>query len=134
MKRPVSIIMLLAGICLLFAACRKEQPQGPDASLVAFAISQPLPDSVYAPGRAIPIEVQVSAPYELHGYKLALLRMPGAVPVFEAEAHAHGRQIQISESWVHNLPEASELELLIRVTIDHEGHEAEKRIVLQAGD
>ena len=99
----------------------------PSAEITIYA---PLANAVIRPGDTIYIDGLATSETGLHGYELAI-RKPGEANLYFQHFHDHNDSLIIKDKWKNTVTNASDLELMISVILDHDDHRKNMIIPLQ---
>ena len=120
--RMKSILVFSAAFLLL--ACSKHKGDVEESIPQAtVTYHSPMPNAVYHTGDTIPISITATATAEMHGYAVSIRNAADtSIVYFLKEAHAHGDSLMIDERWKDTLTSATNLQVALVLTLDHEGH------------
>lgn len=126
-------IILACSICI--ASCKKtEQHDHPEPEAVNITIDAPLEHSEYEKGDTVWMNVRITAPSNLHGYEMQLLRLEDSVEVFSADEDVHSKSFSVNKYWVNDGTVHSDMELEVTAHIDHSGNKASRKVKFHCHD
>lgn len=143
MKTKIFYISIIAIITLLLVSCGKEGCKDPaalnyhpdakkdDGSCEylepSLTISKPSQHN-FDQGETVSIKATAVSDQTMHGWTLDLVNTSAepADTVFHKHEHVHSTQFDISEEWTNNVTIHSDMQLTIRVAMDHDGNEMVK--------
>ena len=131
----------ILSLSLFAIACKKEGCTDPNATnysaeakdddgscqypepMTSFDISAPLEDAVYSLNQTVHINAVITTDEEPHGYEIYIRNTSNNDEVvFSVMDHAHTSPISIHEEWINTVQQHSDMELEIRLIIDHDGN------------
>jgi len=141
MKNKIQNISLLVVIAFMAISCAKEGCKDPSAlnydpdakkddgsclyAQPELTITSPGEGTTFMHGQVVEIQATATAPESMHGYSLYLVNTSTAEPdtVMQMDEHEHGTTINISEEWTNDVTMHSDMELTIKVEVDHDATE-----------
>lgn len=127
MKKITFLSLFLAATLSFISSCKKDD--GHDEEPTAdIAITAPTAGQEYMAGDTVFINATVTGTAAMHGWELHLRKVSDQTEVFSADAHDHAATYTITETWVNNVSDHTELQLEIVATLDHDGHTASKTV------
>lgn len=117
----ISRYTLLFASALVFNACgTEEDPVDTSVDGVEFTVDAPASEGTYAFGETVRMEGSIYNEAGLHGLALELVNTSNDSTVFYSEEHAHGTEVNYSETWVNNMTEQVTMQLTITAAITHD--------------
>jgi len=100
------------------SACQGEENQEPR---VTVTYTSPEHDQVFNTGNEIKYSAEIQSDISIHGYELFEKNVTTGDSVLLLNKHTHGEKVQIYHSWttLHSSP--ANIELVLKVLINHEG-------------
>ena len=117
--------IVLVGSVLLVSACKKEEEHAHEADI---QISAPVAGHTYEHGDTVFINAVITNTDAMHGWDVYLRKTADQAEVFTADAHDHAATYTISQYWVNNVTDHTEMELEVKATIDHDGNTQSKKV------
>jgi hypothetical protein len=122
-----TLIIALAIISISFTACKDDEEASVVPS-VEFHFSNPEANKKYGQGDTVFIMGMLHWENELHGYELRLTNTTKDSVVFTAHAHEDTKMLNVSQIWINNVTEHSDMTLTIDALTDHDGAKQSKDI------
>jgi hypothetical protein len=118
------IILLL----ILISSCTRHHGDfiAPPAK-AAVVLSSPLSEQVYSKTDSVAIAGTAIASETIHGYELVIRRVGDASVVYSKQIHDHNDTLRIQEKWKAESSYPMDLELEIRLILDHSGNVFQKK-------
>lgn len=117
MKRLSNRFVLLSlSSILLLSACHQH-----DEADVQIQITSPLADAMYHLGDTVKIQGTITGNVEMHGYEVKIKNLSQGNVAFITDYHDHGATFTINEFWVNNVITHSDMRLVVKVEVDHNG-------------
>jgi hypothetical protein len=113
-------------LVLSFSSCKDDEHEHGNTAVITF--TSPAANSTYHQGDTVHVTGSAIGQEELHGYELYILNKTSGDTVFTADEHAHGDTVQIHHEWVVNVAAASDMELGITVTLDHDNNTQTEKV------
>lgn len=125
--RPLLLGLLAAG----FTACKHDDDHhhGNDTQ-ATITLASPTAGQQFQPGDTVTITGTVVTEESMHGYILYIRRKPQLDTLYSYSGHEHGTSAAISQKWV-NTASQTDLELEVKVTLDHDGNTASKKVIFR---
>lgn len=118
-------------LSLLFSAfamisCKKDKKDEKDqtntpAPQASIVITSPTTNSIFDFGEEIHIHATITAPFEMHGYELEIIRLSDNAVLWSTDAHAHATSYSIHEHWTNDVMDHTDVKLKITAELDHSG-------------
>lgn len=122
------LIFSFAFILMALISCRKDEHNHELVQQAKIDINSPPDGKVYGKGDTIYIDARITSTEGIHGYSVQILS-PVGTTLYSMEEHTHGTDIRVDKYWVYNtdLSNSSDLQLIIKAAINHEGQKIEKQ-------
>lgn len=118
-------IALLGSVLLASACKKKEEEQTHEADI---QIGAPVAGHTYEHGDTVFINAVITHTDPMHGWDVYLRKTADQSEVFTADAHDHAATYTISQYWVNNVTDHTEMELEVKAVIDHDGTTQSKKV------
>jgi FtsP/CotA-like multicopper oxidase with cupredoxin domain len=134
MKNTIAVITIITITALMaIAGCKKHnndmEEQVPVATLV---IISPAEGASYAYGDSVAIVATGISNALIHGYDLTIRKANDSAVYYFAHIDEHNDTLAISKKWKDTLTTAADLEVVIRLVLDHDGHVLTKKAGFRA--
>jgi hypothetical protein len=120
----------ILSVTLLITSCKKTDSLSEITPHASISITSPFENQKVKKGDTLSIIGKISAPANIHGYKLFIIKN-GLDTVFGKDEHIHGMDVNILQTWVNDLSANADLQLVIIATLDHEGNTANKKVIFK---
>lgn len=91
-------------------------------------ITSPVANSVYAFGDTIAITGTAVSTAVIHGYELSVKKVNDTSRYYNEFIHEHNDSLTINKQWYNTISTATDLELVVSLILDHEGHTLIKKV------
>jgi hypothetical protein len=126
------IFLLTTAIVLTaLTACTKHagdvtQNTTPEEAVITFA--SPTQGSVYDIGDSVSIQATCTSVSTLHGCDIIVRKAADGSVLYSTHMHDHATTLTINRKWKPELTEATNLEVLIKAAINHDGKTVTKKV------
>ena len=134
-QSPTSLLKpLLLGLLVTFAmGCKDDDDHHHDhGNKATITLASPTEGQEFASGDTVRITGNIVTEQTMHGYGLYIRAKNQTDTLYKISGHEHGTTAAINQKWVPNLSGHTELELEVKVTLDHEGNTASKKVTFHA--
>jgi hypothetical protein len=111
-------------------SCKKSDHHEEISALTSITINAPYENQAVKNGDTITINASIKSPSEIHGYDVFIIKNNNDT-LFSADEHLHAKSITVNKFWINNLTSATDLQLVIVATVDHDGNTISKSRVLK---
>ena len=112
--------------CLIFTSCGKHEPEikipGVIVPVASVTFFSPLNGSVFTAGDSVAIEAKVVSTETMHGYNLEIKKVNDTIIYYTEFFHDHNDTLFLSKKWHVTIAGPQDLEAVITVVLDHDGH------------
>ncbi len=117
---------------LYFFSCGKHEKEEEEHILVtaSMVITSPLQNSVYYLGDTVRIQGSAVGTGVLHGYDIMIRRVSDGAQQYFQHIHDHNDTLAISDWWKNSFS-GVELEVEVKVTLDHHGNTQSAKVRFQ---
>jgi len=90
---------------------------------VQINLTSPTNGSMFHLGDTIKIQGTITADVEMHGYEVKIKNLSAGTVAFITDYHDHAASFTINEKWINNVTAHSDMRLVVKVEVDHNGTE-----------
>lgn len=128
MKKSVFCFLVLGIISL--TNCNKDEPNNIIEEQYNITVEKPIEGQNFNLNDEVLIEGVVKGNFELHGYEIQLFNTSNNDSIlYEKFIHTHGEEITISETWINNVSEHSDIRVEVSGLADHEGNDRKTKTI-----
>jgi hypothetical protein len=130
LKRTITVCILILG---LLYGCKKHTAEiipivHEPIPVAVLTIASPTAGAVYATGDSIAIVATAIANAEMHGYNLEIRKLNDTALYYTEFFHNHNDTININTKWKNTLTVPANLEVVVSLLLDHDGHMHTQRV------
>ncbi|MDG1260389.1 MAG: hypothetical protein P8H59_03870 [Flavobacteriales bacterium] len=134
-KSIVFLALLGFGVLFSISSCKKDTEDEAEETIstegvVTFSITNPSAMSTYGLEDTVHVDMMLSAEIEFHGYEVEMVKVSNDSVVYSADEHDHGTMFHIHDYWVNDLDTHSDMELRVKVYLDHDAENVEEETVM----
>ncbi|MGB0850568.1 MAG: hypothetical protein ACPGTP_04930 [Bacteroidia bacterium] len=122
----LAIIALALSTFSLYSC--KDDDESKIEPAVEFHFSSPESGAMFGKGDTVFMTGMLHWEEELHGFEITLTNITKDSVVYTAHAHEDTKMMNISQMWINNVTEHSDMKLTIDALTDHDGAEQTKEI------
>ena len=112
------LFVLFATSSVTFTACK----HGEDDPEVTINLLEPTEGATFAVGETVNVRADITSTEEMHGYEVEIRRMDNNSVLFATDAHGHGTEMTVDETWVNTLTGGEQHIIVeVRAIINHQG-------------
>jgi hypothetical protein len=114
-----------------FTACTKhagDVTPPPVAEEATITFASPTQGGVYAIGDSVTIQATCISANTLHGCDIIIRKAADTTVLYNVHMHDHAATLNISRKWKADLTEATNLEVIIKAAINHDGKAVSKKV------
>ena len=130
MKKTIAILAFIV-MMTAFYSCTKHAGDTAEETIPTATItfSSPTQGAVYQKGDSILIQGTAISTETIHGYEVSIRNAADTAVLYYAEhVHDHNDTIVIDKKWKNTLTTATNLQVAVTVTLDHDGHTSTKTV------
>lgn len=116
-------IIQLAGVTSIIVALGLTSCKNDENHNVQINITSPSDNAMFEHGDTVKITGTITSNVELHGYDVIIKNLSAGTIVHEMNHHNHGANLTINDQWVNNVMTHSNMRVVIKVEVDHNGTE-----------
>ncbi|HEY8403709.1 MAG TPA: hypothetical protein VIK71_03775 [Flavobacteriales bacterium] len=134
MRKSIIISTLFTLATVVLVSCKKDEKEESSSKPVLSAnihISQPLPDAIIPADSVVYMSATITADFEMHGYHAWLINTTLNDTVWSVHPHTHGSTMVLSDQWVNQVTEDSDMLFKITAALDHDGTTATKSVAFK---
>ena len=113
----------MLSLSVVLFSCKKEEHSHP-----SITISSPTSGQAFDGGDTVYVKANVTSEEEMHGWVVAIRKLPTKQVVFMDDVHDHLTEYNINTYWVNNLSAHSDMEVEVIAYIGHDGDSTSKKV------
>lgn len=125
MKKNLFILMMMIATSVGFTTSCKDK-EDDDNVTADIVIEEPADGASVAQGDTLMIHAQVTGSAAMHGWELAVRKKTEQTVLYSTDAHDHAATYHIHGEWVNTMPAGTQMEIVVTVTLNHDGATAVK--------
>ncbi len=122
----------LSIISLTIFSCKKKDEEEDTTTttgpVITISINKPYADSIIDFEDTVHIDFSIQSNIDLHGYHAMLINVTAHDTVWESENEDHAMNYSLTDFWVNQVTDHSQMHFKVIAEIDHDGNTREKEV------